>query len=126
MWARSGDGLSVPGNLGIYTPLQQHSQCGKNNAQSKKNWQKEKGITRKEKPVDQWKVLRWDRFKCPPKTSVLHENYNGLHGMYLGDVWCGSRPSSWSLHPSNKKIGLKMHGNGATRIAYPAFYSFEE
>ncbi len=32
MWARSGDGLSIPGNLGIYTPLQQHAQCGENNA----------------------------------------------------------------------------------------------
>jgi hypothetical protein len=43
MQARSGDGLSVPGHLGIYTPLRQHSQCGENNVQSKNEiQQKEK------------------------------------------------------------------------------------
>jgi hypothetical protein len=35
MWARSGDGLSIPDNLGIYTPLRQHAQCGENNVQLK-------------------------------------------------------------------------------------------
>jgi hypothetical protein len=29
----SDDGLSIPRNLGIYTPLRQHSQCGENNIQ---------------------------------------------------------------------------------------------
>jgi hypothetical protein len=32
-YGRFGVGLSIPMNLGIYTPLQQHSQCGENNVQ---------------------------------------------------------------------------------------------
>jgi hypothetical protein len=94
--------------------------------QKNKVWQQKKGITRKGKHVDQWFGMRWDRLKCPPKTSSLHENYDALHGRYLGDVWCGSRTSSWSLHPSSNEIGLEMRSNGATRIAYLSFYSYKE
>ncbi len=59
----------------------------------------------------------WDGLKYPPRTSNLHAIFNGLCGGCQGGVWCGSRPSSWRLHPSNIKIDLGMRINGATKIA---------
>ncbi len=52
--ARSGDSLSIPRNLGIFTPLRQHSQCGENNVQLEDihmiYMEKEKGKTCEGKP----------------------------------------------------------------------------
>jgi hypothetical protein len=50
--------MSIPGNLGIYTPLRQHSQCGENNVQLEDiqmiYMEKEKGNTCKGKLVGSW------------------------------------------------------------------------
>ncbi len=124
MWVRSGDGLSITGNLGIYTPLRQHTPCEENNVQLKKItydiWKKEKRKTCEGKPVDPWVGMRRDGLKCPLRTSSLHASFDVLCGRCWGDFWCSNWPSSWRPHTSNIEVDLRMHGNGATKIAYPS------
>ncbi len=62
---------------------------------------------------------------CPPNPICLHECFGELHGRCLGGVLCCSGPSSWILCPSSMETGPEMHGNEATRSAYPSSCSDE-
>jgi hypothetical protein len=83
MGARSGDGLSIPGNLGIFTPLRQHTQCGEIILKKVNFGKSKKGKSTRENP--RANDLAWR--KVPVWASALvYEGCTTLGACLLGKV----------------------------------------
>ncbi len=79
MGARSGDGLSSPRNLQIYTPLRQHTQCGGIILRQLNFGKSKKGKSMRENPRANDLVWR----KVPVWASALAYKGYTTFGAYL-------------------------------------------